>query len=141
MLDYEGDIATPSALRSGRRRLPSRWPCGRGPALGDRPLAISHRVLIIDPDASAALRLQVELAAVSGGGVWLWHERSVAEALPVLSVFPFELVLLGPGANEEHHADAAQMIRQLLPEDVVVSYGDEISGSTVLRLLGLAGGQ
>lgn len=94
-------------------------------------------MLIIDPDASAALRLQAELAQAAGRRVWLWHERSISDALTALSVFQFELVLLAPSIDEGPHADATRTVQQLAPGTIVVLYGDEVSGSTVLRLLGL----
>jgi hypothetical protein len=107
--------------------------------IGDPPIAISHRVLIIDPDTSAALRLQNELASAAGRGVWLWHERSLADALTELSVLPFELVLLAPRAGEGSWDETARAVRELAGDAAVVLYGDEVSGSTVLRLLGLPG--
>jgi len=59
--------------------------------------------------------------------------------MAVLSLFHFELILLAPGA-EEQDADAARAVRGLAPGTVVVLQGQEISGSTVLGLLGLTGG-
>jgi len=52
------------------------------------------RVLLIDGDAGFAARVHATLVEHAPGRVWLWHERTPALALTLLSLCEFDLIVV-----------------------------------------------
>jgi hypothetical protein len=97
------------------------------------------RVLVIDRDATPALRLQAELATRAGRLIWLWHGPSLGPAQMVVSVTRFELIVLDPGAEEESLGQTVLHARASAPCSDIVIYADASLAALVGQLEGVVG--